>query len=256
MQSSLRVNFLYPLIRARTKLGLPEELSGDGYGMFVKQRLPSVVGHQAETLMEFAFAAGVPRGGAEWSLRLDPAAVTAARQRSNGARTLAIAPGTADPACAWPLDRMAALARRAQDQLGLRVVLLGNSEAEREAARFVKGEVNGVLDASAAPLPEQFANLASARALVSADTDAVAFARCFSTPVVGLYASSRMDWCGPHLATKFCLDKYAEALQLVSKKEVDKFPRNHRIRDARAMALISLDEVLEQLNAALASRGG
>ena len=71
--------------------------------------------------------------------------------------------------------------------------------------------------------------------------------------VVGLYATSNPDRTGPYLSRGFVADRYEDAVATYLGRSVDDFRWGQRVRDPGAMALISVDDVRQKIETALAA---
>lgn len=255
MQASFRANLIYPLIRAGVKIGFDAPRSRELHSLFINQRIPFADQHLVDGFMSFVKAAGVEHAEVEWRLKLHAAAQDWAQQATGGAPYVLINPCASKPERNWPLERSAALARHVQERLGLRAVLCGSrGEQEMAAARRIAGEVQGLINlAGQTDLPQLFALIAGARVLVSPDSGPVHIARAFEVPVVGLYAVARSQKTGPYQRMQWTIDRYAEAVREILKKDPGTVAWDTRVHDARAMQLITLAEVLEKLTAALSA---
>lgn len=253
MQASLRTNLLYPLIHAPLKIGFDRPQARDGQGLFVNHRIAPGDRHLLDGFMAFAAAAGVTDLKVEWGLQLDAAAMAWVRQTAGDAPYLLLNPGASKPERNWPLERNIGFARAAMERHGLRVVLCGGpSENERAAAVQIAAAVPGVVDlAGQTDLPKLFALIAAARVLVSPDSGPVHIARAFEVPVIGLYASARPQKTGPWKALEFTVDAYPEAVRQLLQKDPALVSWDTRMRDARAMDLITVDAVLAKLQQVL-----
>lgn len=255
MQASLRANLIYPLIHAPLKIGFDRARARDLHGLFVNQRIAPGDQHLLEGFMAFALAAGVQDARVEWGLELDTAAVAWVKQASGGGAYILLNASASKQERTWPLERSARLAQQAMSKHRLPVVLCGGATgAERHAARQIAVLAPGVIDlAGQTSLPQLFALIAGARVLVSPDSGPVHVARAFNVPVVGLYASAHPQKTGAYQQLQWTVNAYPEAVRQLLGKDPATVAWDTRMRDARAMELITVQEVSVKLDAALSA---
>lgn len=256
MQASLRANLIYPLIRAPLKIGFDAPQARDLQGWFVNRRIAPGERHLLDGFMAFAAAAGVSDTRVEWGLRLDDDACQWVRDVTAARPYILLNPSASKPERNWPFERNVAFAREVQLRHGLPVVICsGPGDRERATAGALAREVPGSVNlAGQTDLPRLFALIAGARVLVSPDSGPVHIARAFEVPVVGLYASARPQKTGPYRQLQWTVDRYPDAVRELLGKNPAAVDWDTRMRDARAMQLITVDEVLGKTAAALSAR--
>jgi heptosyltransferase I len=249
-QANLRVNAIYPLIRAKLKIGFDRQRSREGHRFFVHRQVAFKPNHILDSFMQFADMLGAVRSAPTWQLPLEPAAVQQAAQWLGGKRWIAINAMASKADRNWPLASHVALANQIWQRWRLPVVLTGGPSAleiERAAyiAEHTQAECLNLVGKTG--LPELAAVLAKVALLVSPDTGPLHLARALQTPVVGLYADITAKLSGPYQAEQGVIDKYEQALQLYKGLKAEQVAWGTRVHDARAMALITVDEVLAKI---------
>jgi len=261
MQAALRASLVSLAVRARVRIGFDRARAKDLQWLFSDTAIaPAPRGHALDALRGFADALGVPRRPLVWDIPIPEAA----RERA-AALVPAAQPFIVISPCSsqrsrnfrnWRAERYAALVDHAAAQ-GLATVLTGGGTAlERDyAAAIAARSKRAPLDlVGKTSLKELLAVLARARAVVCPDSGPAHLADSAGTPVVGLYATSNPARTGPYRERRFVVDRYAEALRRFQGKEIDEVAWGARVRHPDAMDLISVDEVIEKLDAALAAR--
>ncbi|HEX5314482.1 MAG TPA: glycosyltransferase family 9 protein, partial [Gammaproteobacteria bacterium] len=210
--------------------------------------------HVMDSFFGFARACGVSERRLEWNIPVPPAAAERAREViPAGMPALLISP------CAnarfrnwrnWPYERYGPVADYAAKELGWRVIVTGGpSEAEREAARTIvaasRCEIVNLQGNTS--LKELLALIARARVVITPDSGPAHMATAVGTPVIGLYATTNPERAGPYLSQRWRIDRYPDALRRFVGKSVEEVPWGTRVRDPRAMALISSEEVIGML---------
>jgi heptosyltransferase I len=132
----------------------------------------------------------------------------------------------------------------------------GNSSAEQTLCnRLALIAPENTLNLSGKSTPKQLAALLSlADVLISPDTGAVHIARAMDTPVIGLYAVASPKLTGPYQRMEFCVDRYPQAVQKFLGKNPEQLPWNTRVHHPDAMALITVEDVMLQLEKVLGQK--
>jgi heptosyltransferase-1 len=99
----------------------------------------------------------------------------------------------------WPEDRWVALGRIVAEH-GLRVVLPGGTQAERDSAARMAASMPQAIAAPAMTLTQAAALLGGAVAVCGVDTGLTHLAAALGRPTVGLYAATRPELTGLHAA--------------------------------------------------------
>jgi heptosyltransferase I len=80
-------------------------------------------------------------------------------------------------------------------------------------------------------------------------------ANAFGTKVLGLHAASNPDRSGPYSDRRWCVDKYDEAARCFLDKPASALAWGTKIEKPGVMDLITVDDVIERLEALAAARG-
>jgi heptosyltransferase I len=68
------------------------------------------------------------------------------------------------------------------------------------------------------------------------------------TPVIGLYAATRLERSGPYLSRQWCVDRYEMAAQRFRGKSAEELPWAEKIEEPGVMELIETTAVCERLD--------
>ena len=271
MQASFRVNLLYGAIRARRKIGFDPRRARDLQQVFMDELIHRRDEHLLDGFFQFVNKVGVPTVktpswptpiglAAEepwWKEQLRALQMLAGESPGKkGPRLVAIQMGASKAERCWPAAKYAELGALFATQSEVAAVLIGGaSSAELVAAEAFRGTCPTGLDLTGKTnLAQLHLLLAKAAALISPDTAAVHIARAANVPVVGLYAVARPQLSGPYRKLDYTIDRYDEAVRHVAgldpanKKKVD---WHFRVHDARAMELISAEDVWAAMQRAL-----
>lgn len=250
-QANLRVNLLYPAIRAPHRIGFDLARARDGQRWFVNDRIEARTNHLCDGFLQFAEQLGLPEQPLVWQLPLDPAAVDWAAQQLPGSNWLAINPAASKAERNWPVERYVALIQKLRAQGKWRLLLTGGPGAlEVELA----GQIQAALPSGTVvnyvgktSLPQLVALLAQVRALIAPDTGPVHLATALGKPVIGLYAVAPAWLTGPYRQTDWVIDRFDQAVARFLHRDPAQVPMGTRVHDPRAMSLIEVDEVWQKL---------
>ncbi len=139
---------------------------------------------------------------------------------------------------------------------GLRVLVCGGRSelevqyGERIAALMRHACVNLV---GKDTLLEFLATLQRATALLSPDSGPAHMATAVGTPVIGLYAATRLSRCGPYYSRQWCVDRYETAARRFRRTTPEQLPWTRKIEEPGVMDLITPADVIERLDALMAA---
>lgn len=262
MQMSLRASLTSLAVHAPLRLGFDRRRAHDWQWLFTNHRIPYIPRqHVMDSLFGFAETCGAHERVLRWDIPIPEAARTfASAQIPDGVPTLIISP------CAnarfrnfrnWRAERYAAVAGYAAEKLGLRVLLTGGpSAAEREYGAHIEQYLHSpaVNLIGSTSLKQLLALLQRATALVSPDSGPAHMATAVGTPVIGLYASTNPERAAPYLSRRWCVNRYPDAMRQFNHQDASTARWGTRVRDPRAMDLISVNEVTGKLDELLAAR--
>lgn len=261
MQMSLRASIASALaIHAPVKLGFDRQRAHDWQWLFSNRRIPfRPRQHVMDSLFGFAEVCGINSRVLRWDIPLPADVQTFAREHiPDNVPTLIISP------CAnarfrnfrnWRAERYAAVADYAVDKLGIRVILSGGpSAAEQEHGKLIEAAAHSkpLNLIGATNLKQLLALLGRAATLISPDSGPVHMATAVGTPVIGLYASTNPDRAGPYLSQRWRVDRYPEAMRQFNHQDAATALWGTRVRDPRAMDLISVADVTVKLDELMA----
>ena len=255
-QASFRAHFLYPLIRARRKIGFAKSEARDAHYFFVSEHARGRREHLLDSFLAFAEVLGATKRIVEWRLPIGASDHWFAQKHLGSGQWVALNPMASKLERNWLPERYAAVADACVRRWDMNVVLTGGpSLKEREFGRNVlrrTAKPDRVLDLIGQTTPKQLAAiLARAKVLVAPDTGPVHIATAVATPVVGLYAVARPELTGPYKSQHLVVNRFPEAVRTILGKEVDEVSWKTRVKSPQAMELITVDDVLKKLEQAL-----
>ncbi|MBK8119714.1 MAG: glycosyltransferase family 9 protein [Sulfuritalea sp.] len=256
MQANLRINLLYPSLRAPVKIGFDLTRAREGQWLFCNRRIPFRDDHLVDSFLSFVEALTGTPATAIWDLPLDQGDLAwAHEQLQTLARPwVAIHPHASKAQRNWLPERHAQVLAQAVSRWNCGILLTGGgSPAERALCESLAQRAPGhALNLCGKTTPRQLAALLSlVDVLVAPDTGAVHIATAKGTPVIGLYAVASPRLSGPYQRLDYCVDRYPQAVKAFLGKDPDRLPWNTRVHHPQAMSLIEVADVMRQLERVL-----
>ncbi len=255
MQVSLRAHLASLLVRAPRRLGYDAVRSRDLHRLFINERIAFIDRqHVLDGHRGFLHHLGIRGEALDWSLPLPAAARSWAEAALPGEQaTLIISPSSSVALRNWHAQGYAQVADYAITRHGMRVVLCGGpAQAEREfgaqiAQHMQAGQPIDLIGKDT--IPQFLALLERAQVLIGPDSGPAHMAAITDTPVIGLYALSNPQRCGPYKSLAHCVDAYPQACAELLGKPADTLPWGTRVEHPEAMRLIQPEQVMARLDA-------
>ncbi|MEM9689064.1 MAG: glycosyltransferase family 9 protein [Pseudomonadota bacterium] len=257
MHASMRTNRLLSSIHAPIRLGFDRERARDFQWLYTNARIPAASHeHAMDAMMGFARAIGATETPLRWDVPLGVADRDFARGlRDEGRPLVAISPCSSARQRNfrnWPVAHFVEICRHLVEQRGARVVLTGGpSSLEREYGQAISASVDVDNRVGTTSLKQLLAIIDEADALICPDSGPAHMATTVSTPVIGLYATSNPARTGPYGSQATTVNRYPDALRRFMGKSEDEVRWGQRVRDKRAMELITIDDVRDKIDTVL-----
>lgn len=256
MQANLRVNLLYPALRAPIKIGFDRTRAREGQWLFCNRRITFRDTHLVDSFLSFIEMLTGKQSTAIWGLPLDESDLRWARERLHTLPKpwVAIHPHASKPERNWLPERYAETVAHAVSRWHSGILLTGgNAPAEQAlcASLAQHASVNTLNLCGKTTLKQLAALLSLVDVLIAPDTGAVHIARAMDTPVIGLYAVASPKLTGPYQRLEYCVDRYPQAVQKFLGKDPEQLPWNTRVHHPDAMTLIRVEDVMRQLEKVL-----
>jgi heptosyltransferase I len=256
MQANLRINLLYPALHAPVKIGFDRIRAREGQWLFCNTRIPFQDNHLVDSFLAFVEKLTGQPASAIWSLPVEESDFHWAREQLHKLPKpwIAIHPQGSKAERNWLAQRYAAVVEKSVSCWQCGIVLTGGNAPAEQAlcASLAQSAPEHTLNLSGKTTPKQLAALLSlVDVLIAPDTGSVHIARAMNTPVIGLYAVASPKLTGPYQKMKSCVDRYPQAVQKYLGKNSDQLPWNTRVHHPDAMALITIDDVMQQLEKVL-----
>jgi heptosyltransferase I len=259
MQLSLRASLISTAIPARIRLGFDRARARELQWLFTSARIePHTNQHVLDSFQGFLPALGIAPGDLQWNLPLpDDARQYAQELIPDEQPTLIVSPCSSHSARNWRPERYAQIADYAATAHHMRIILCGGpSTLERETAAAIERHTKShvINQTGRDTLPQLLGLLARAHALLCPDSGPAHMATMVGTPVLGLYAATRLDRTGPYLSRQWCVDRYDAAARRYRGRGAGQLPWTEKIEPAGVMDLIEVADVRQRLDALMAAR--
>ncbi len=252
MQLALRANLLSSFISAERRIGYDRARSKEGHSLFINERIPSGGHHVLDVFGKFCEPLGLKQDQIEWRLPVPPQAREWAEEQLPGQQpTLLISPCSSHALRNWAPERCAAVADHAASR-GWRIALCGGrSPLERATG-------DAILAAAKAPmidligkdtLKQLLALLERATLVLSPDSGPAHMANAMGTKVLGLYACTDLERCGPYSDLSYSVGHYDDAARKFLGKPAREIPWGKRVEFPGVMDLIGVEEVIARFEA-------
>jgi heptosyltransferase I len=251
MQLAARANGLSALVRADRRIGYDAARSKEGHGLFINERITPGGHHVLDVFGKFCEPLGLHQDRVEWCLPVpDEARAWAAEHLPSDIPTLLISPCSSHERRNWAPDRYAAVADHAASK-GWRIALCGGrSQLERDTGDAIQRAMSApVIDLIGKDtLKQLLALLERATLVLSPDSGPAHMANAMGTAVLGLYACTDRERCGPYSDLRWSVNHYDEAARKFLGKPASALPWGKRVEFAGVMDLIGVDEVISRFD--------
>lgn len=260
MQLSLRANLLGRLVHAPRRLGYDWKRSRELHSLFINRRIAAGNAfHVQDVFFLFLEALGIDEREMRWDIPVPAEDMALAESLLPGDQpTLLINACSSHALRNWHTRGYAAAADYAVRRHGLRVALIGGrSELERRTAdEIIQLAGVPILDlVGKDTLKAMLALIGKARLVLTPDSAPAHIGSALGVPVIGLHAATSSLRSGPYRSLDYCVDKFEQAALKFCKRPVSKLRWGTRIEYPGVMDLISVDEVLERMDAVMAAGG-
>ncbi|KTD14656.1 glycosyltransferase [Legionella gratiana] len=252
-QASLRTNLLYPLIRAKRKIGYDDHRANDAHGLFVNERITPGLEHTLDGFLKFAQALGVQERVIRWDLPISPADYQwAEHYLPKEGPILVINPAASKPERSWPIARYIEVLQRAQARWNVHVLITGGpGDFDKQLAEQITKVIPAINLVGKSKPKQLLALISKASVVLCPDTGPSHMATAVNTPVVALHAVTNPLISGPYLFQHLVVDRYPEAAKKILGSTCIEEVWGQHVHGDEPMQLISVDEVMEKLSLVL-----
>lgn len=256
MQLSLRANLLSRLVKAKRRIGFDKKRAKELHGLVINERIPYLPDcHVLDGLMQFATHLGCEQKIMNWDMPIAADDVKFAKKNiKTGQPNVIISPCSSHQLRNWSVEKYAAIADALAADYAAHVILVG-SPAPKEKAFIAEIEsrcrqtVSNM--AGQDTLKQLWCLLKQADLVISPDSGPLHMSGCVNTPVIGLLAASNYKRSGSYQFPELTVDKYSQAIEMFLQKPVAAVKWGAKAEFAGAMDLITVDEVLNNVNTVL-----
>ncbi len=257
-QVSTRANLLSRWVRAGRRIGFDRERSREGHRWMVNEQIAAVpFQHQALAFLEFARALEASPAPGDRSLPIpDSARHFAEAHQPVEKQAVLISPASSHSGRNWHVEGYARVADHIIGRHRRPVILVGGpTRHERALGDAILAQMQGqaINLIGQDTLPQLLAMIDRAACLVTPDSGPAHFAAALGTPVVGLYAATWARRSGPLGSLEHCVDQYPAAARQFMGMDAEQLRWGRRIERPGVMDLITVDQVVERVDALLRS---
>jgi len=252
MQLALRANLLSMFIRADRRIGYDVARSKEGHGLFINERIAAGGHHVLDVFGKFCEPLGLKQDRVQWNLPVPASAREWAAEQLPGTQpTLLISPCSSHALRNWAPDRYAAVADHAA-ACGWRIALCGGrSQLERDTGdAIIAAMKTPAIDLIGKDtLKQLLALLERADLVLSPDSGPAHMANAMGTKVLGLFACTDRERCGPYSDLRWSVNHYDEAARKFLGRPASDIGWGKRVEFPGVMDLISVEEVIARFDA-------
>lgn len=251
MQLAARANLLSTLVRADRRIGYDRARSKEGHSLFVDEHITPGGHHVLDVFGKFCEPLGLHQDRVEWNLPVPTEArAWAVEHLPDDRPTLLISPCSSHELRNWAPDRYAAVADHAAANGWTIALCGGRSQLERDTGdailRAMKSPAIDLIGKDT--LKQLLALLERATLVLSPDSGPAHMANAMGTAVLGLYACTDRERCGPYSDLRWSVNHYDEAARAFLGKQARALPWGKRVEFPGVMALIGVDEVIAKFD--------
>jgi heptosyltransferase I len=255
-QASFRANLLYPLIRAKRKIGFDTLRAKDGHGLFVHERILPGDDHTLESFLKFAEPLNIIHKKIVWDLPLPLEAQQWAENVLPAHSPLFILnPAASKPERSWDVTNYVEVLHHVQSTWKARIILTGGpGEYDRTLGKEISKHIQ-VTNLIGKTKPKQLlAVIKKADLVLCPDTGPSHMAAAVNTPVIALHAVTSSLVSGPYTFRHLAVDFYPQAVkQFLGKSDTTNVWGTH-VHGENTMKLIPVNEVIKKIDLVFRTR--
>ena len=245
MQLALRANLLSAFVRADRRIGYDVVRSKEGHSLFINERIGAGGHHVLDAFGKFCEPLGLKQDRVEWNLPVpESARAWAAEQLPGDQPTLIVSPCSSHALRNWRCERYAAVADHAAER-GWRIAICGGRSGleRRTGDEILRAMRHPAIDLIGKDtLKQLLALLERATLVLSPDSGPAHMANAMGTKVIGLFACTDRERCGPYSDLRWSVNHYDEASRKFMGKPASELRWGKRVEFPGVMDLISVEE--------------
>lgn len=247
-QANLRINFIYPFIKAKRKIGFDEKRGRDLQKIFVNESIPFKKEHSVEAFLGFSDYLGIKSSQIQFNLPYTQEVIGQLPLD----KFIVIHPKASSLQRTWPTKNYIELTNEIKKNYDLPVVLTGIPSDKDICNAIEKNSNANIVNLCGKTSLNGLKNVfLKASLVVAPDSGPAHMAAALNTPVIGLYTAVPPEYTGPFGQIENCINAYPRALNKYFHKTPDEVPWRFRVKEDDMMELIKVSEVFEKLSSIL-----
>ncbi len=252
MQVALRASLASLFIPAKLRIGFDKARARDCQWLFSNKKIkPEKKQHVLDGFLGFVRELGIINTKLSWRIPISTEDKQFARNIIKLTPTLIVVPVASHYFKTWKARHFAAVIQYAIEHYGMQVILCGGpSDIEKDYGETIEQavayEVVNMIGKTS--LKQLLALIDQSSIVLAPDTGPLHMATLVNTPSIGLYANTNPTRTGPYLNQSTVINQYPQALKQAFNQTLDQAPWGKRIKEAKYMNLISVEEVCLMLD--------
>ncbi|MGL6029014.1 MAG: glycosyltransferase family 9 protein [Legionella sp.] len=248
IQASFRSNLLYPLIKAKRKIGFDLLRATDLQRWMSTERIAPGRDHTLESFLKFASALNIKEHVIRWDLPIQEQDYRWADEHIPQGRFLVVNAAASKPERNWPLASYIDALKQASARWNLAVVLVGGPGSYDRLLADQLIQALPAIDLVGKTKPKQLlAVISKAAVVLCPDTGPSHMAAACNTPVVALHAVTNPFVSGPYTFQHLVANRFPDAVKQVLGLEYQQHVWGTHVHGDKAMTLITVAEVMDKL---------
>jgi heptosyltransferase I len=255
-QASMRAHLIYPMIKAKRKIGYDNIRSQEGHRFVVSEQIPFKKVHTQDGFLQFAEYLGADISQVSWDLPIDKQALAWADEKlkevfGDSKPLVLINPAASKLERCWPAEYYPELIHYLQKTYQANVLLCGGPGAlDRKLADEILAKVSIADWVGKTNLKQLMALISKAQLLICPDTGPSHMAAAVGTPVIALHGVTKPEISGPYGQLHRVVNKYPKAKSKFHPASIgheggDWFEKVHH---PEVMQLIQCSDVIEKVD--------
>ncbi|MFG1486718.1 glycosyltransferase family 9 protein [Halobacteriovorax sp. RZ-2] len=247
-QANLRINFIYPFIKAKRKIGFDLKRGRDLQKIFTSETIPFKKEHSVNAFLGFSDYLGIDSKEIEFNLPYTKEEVA----QLPSSNFIVIHPKASSLQRTWPTKSYIELTNQIEEKLKLPVVLTGIPSDKDICDSIEKESKANIINLCGKTSLNGLKNVfLKSKLVIAPDSGPAHMAAALSRPVIGLYTAVPPEYTGPFGQIDNCVNAYPRALEKYFHKSPNEVPWRFRVKEDDMMNLISVEEVFEKITSIL-----
>ena len=249
MQVSLRSNIFSLFVRAQKKIGFDKSNAKNLHNLFINESIDaSPKLHVMEVFFKFLLKIGIEKRSYDRDINIK----YIEHQSLVNKKYIVFNPFTSSRSFnyrQWNLNNYKEIIKYMSDEYDINSVMVGgNSKYELSQSKLLESQIKLNNLVGKTNLSELYNILRNCELFIGPDSGTLHIASMLNKPVIGLFATSNPERTGPIGNMKYIVNKYPNALMKFYKLSINQTKWGKRIRNKNAMDLITVDEVIKNID--------